>query len=215
MHAYLIIGATQIDREKKIKELLARFRISPFECIYINEAELSIGIKEVRSFTNSISITPVQSKLLAGIIPNASKLTRESQQALLKTLEEPPPHAIIILATLYDSEILPTIISRCEVISISPASTFKTNEIYENMLTELKKDSPGKQIALLSTLSKSKEDLALFIDYAVNSLHISVIPNATVLKKLLSVKKYMKNNISILHLLENAFISLDNHHIIQ
>jgi len=72
------------------------------------------GIDEIRELRDSIKFTPARLKYKVFIIDEVHQLTKEAFNALLKTLEEPPEHAIFILATTEVHKVLPTIISRCQ-----------------------------------------------------------------------------------------------------
>jgi len=72
------------------------------------------GIDEVRELRDGIRFFPTKSKYKVFIIDESHQLTREAANALLKTLEEPPGHAIFVLATTEIHKMIPTIISRCQ-----------------------------------------------------------------------------------------------------
>ena len=72
------------------------------------------GIDEVRELRDGIRFVPTKSKYKVFIIDESHQLTREAANALLKTLEEPPSHAIFVLATTEIHKMIPTIISRCQ-----------------------------------------------------------------------------------------------------
>ncbi len=72
------------------------------------------GIDEMRELRDGIKFAPAKSKYKVFIIDEAHQLTKEAANALLKTLEEPPRHAIFILATTEIHKMIPTIISRCQ-----------------------------------------------------------------------------------------------------
>lgn len=71
-------------------------------------------IEDVRDLREKIKLSPVSSRFKVYIIDEAHMLTREAFNALLKTLEEPPKHAIFILATTEPSKLPPTILSRVQ-----------------------------------------------------------------------------------------------------
>lgn len=93
-------------------------------CLEINEgraidlieidAASNRGIDEIRELREGIRFVPTKSKYKVFIIDEAHQLTKEAANALLKTLEEPPPHAIFILATTEIHKMIPTIVSRCQ-----------------------------------------------------------------------------------------------------
>ncbi len=72
------------------------------------------GIDEIRELRDGIRFVPTKSKYKVFIIDESHQLTREACNALLKTLEEPPAHAIFVLATTEIHKMIPTIISRCQ-----------------------------------------------------------------------------------------------------
>ena len=72
------------------------------------------GIDDIRELRKGIRFAPVKSKYKVFIIDECHQLSKDAANALLKTLEEPPPHAIFILATTEAHKMIPTIISRCQ-----------------------------------------------------------------------------------------------------
>ena len=78
------------------------------------DAASNRGIDEIRELREGIRFTPIQSKYKVFIIDEVHMLTKEAFNALLKTLEEPPSHAIFILATTEIEKVPQTIISRCQ-----------------------------------------------------------------------------------------------------
>jgi len=78
------------------------------------DAASNRGIDEIRELREGIKFAPNKLKYKVFIIDEVHMLTREAFNALLKTLEEPPAHAIFILATTEIHKVLSTIISRCQ-----------------------------------------------------------------------------------------------------
>ncbi len=72
------------------------------------------GIDEIRELRENVRYTPAKSRYKIYIIDEVHMLTREAFNALLKTLEEPPPHIIFIFATTEPHKIPATILSRCQ-----------------------------------------------------------------------------------------------------
>lgn len=133
-HAYLFAGARGSGKTT-IARLLAKSlncgNRNGFEpcnkcssCNEINEAraidliELDAasnrGIDEIRELRDGIRFAPTKSKYKVFIIDESHQLSKDAANALLKTLEEPPSHAIFILATTEIHKMIPTIISRCQ-----------------------------------------------------------------------------------------------------
>lgn len=78
------------------------------------DAASNRGIDEIRQLREGIRFSPTRLKYKVFIIDEVHMLTREAFNALLKTIEEPPAHAIFILATTEVHKMPPTIISRCQ-----------------------------------------------------------------------------------------------------
>jgi len=72
------------------------------------------GIDEIRELRDGIKFTPTRLKYKVFILDEAHQLSKDAANALLKTLEEPPAHAIFVLATTEIHKMIPTIISRCQ-----------------------------------------------------------------------------------------------------
>lgn len=79
-----------------------------------------ITIDQVRDLQHQLSLKPYAAKLKTGIILEAQRMTVEAQNALLKTLEEPPAHSVLILTALSTKNLLPTIVSRCQTVRLRP-----------------------------------------------------------------------------------------------
>lgn len=78
------------------------------------DAASNRGIEDVRALKEGIRTSPTKLKFKVIIIDECHQLTKEASNALLKVLEEPPRHAILILATTELHKVLPTIMSRCQ-----------------------------------------------------------------------------------------------------
>jgi len=78
------------------------------------DAASNRGIDEIRDLREKVNYAPSEARRKVYIIDEVHMLTKEASNALLKTLEEPPPHVIFILATTEAHKVLPTILSRCQ-----------------------------------------------------------------------------------------------------
>jgi DNA polymerase-3 subunit gamma/tau len=81
------------------------------------------GVDEVRALRESVNYAPMQGKFKIYYIDEVHMLTNQAFNALLKTLEEPPPHVKFIFATTEVHKILPTILSRCQRFDLRPIPT--------------------------------------------------------------------------------------------
>lgn len=105
------------------------------DIIYVkHERPACIGIDEIREQVNhSIQIKPYSSEYKIYIIDEAEKMTAEAQNALLKTIEEPPSYGIVLLLTTNLGKLLPTILSRCVVLNIKPVQDERIKEHLKTM----------------------------------------------------------------------------------
>ena len=78
------------------------------------DAASNRGIDEVRSLREKVNYAPSRARYKVYIIDEVHMLTEAASNALLKTLEEPPPHVIFVLATTEPHKVIPTIMSRCQ-----------------------------------------------------------------------------------------------------
>jgi DNA polymerase-3 subunit delta' len=88
-----------------------------------HEKPNTISVDDIRTQVNSdVGIKPYSSAHKIYLISEAEKMTVQAQNAILKTLEEPPEYAVIILLVTNVNALLPTIISRCVVLNMKPAA---------------------------------------------------------------------------------------------
>lgn len=121
------------------------------------DAASNRGIDEIRELREKIKFTPHSSKYKVFIIDEVHMLTKEAFNALLKTLEEPPPHAIFILATTEVHKIPPTILSRCQRFNFSKISVPQLVERLE-------------KIARVEKIKTSTETLRMIASYSEGAL---------------------------------------------
>ncbi len=88
-----------------------------------HEKPNTISVDDIRAqVNNDVAIKPYSSKYKIYIINEAEKMTVQAQNAILKTLEEPPEYAIILLLVSNVNSLLPTILSRCVVLNMKPVA---------------------------------------------------------------------------------------------
>ncbi len=93
------------------------------DIITITHDKQSISVDDIREkIRDDVSIMPYESRYKIYIIPEGEKMTAQAQNALLKTLEEPPAYIVIIILTNNLNAFLPTIISRCIVLPMKNVS---------------------------------------------------------------------------------------------
>lgn len=146
----------------------------------IEPEEKSIKIEQIRLMNSKIYEKPVVSTKKVYIINNAENMTKEAQNCLLKTLEEPPEYAVIILIGTNENMFLNTIRSRCVKINFNKINDedlkdilvkkYEYNNITQNLL-KLFSGSIGKAISL-----QGKQEIYLEIENTFNNIeNINII----------------------------------------
>lgn len=120
----------------------------------------SIKIEQIRELRREIDLKPFEDRKKIYIIDQAEEMTIEASNCLLKTIEEPPDYAIIILICINTDSILPTIISRCQLIKFRLIDSSKIRKILFNkvnseeskaeLVSKLAQGSIGKAFKLIS-----------------------------------------------------------------
>ena len=113
------------------------------------DAASNRGIDEIRRLKEDIRFVPVKSKYKIFIIDESHQLTQAASDALLKTLEEPPAHAVFILATTEINKMKPTIISRCQCFDFH---LLRENQIRKKLDFILQQEKVGYEPEALSMI---------------------------------------------------------------
>lgn len=169
------------------------------------EGKKSIGIDQIRECIKFLEHKPLSAKYKAIVVKKAYLITEEGQNALLKTLEEPPTYAVIILGTKTEKAILPTVISRCKKVNRVGDST---KEESENNPDSSKKEPKIKTIAKIATKSTGTKTISNPItkkdtDTITASNSINTIKNMTIGQRLFWAEAYAKEEReTIIELLE-------------
>ena len=113
------------------------------DLIYVkHEKPNSIGVDDIREQINdTIMIRPYSSYYKIYIVDEAEKMTVQAQNALLKTIEEPPAYAVIILITTNQEAFLPTILSRCVQLKLKPLKDFTVKSYLSEHLNVPEKEA--------------------------------------------------------------------------
>jgi DNA polymerase-3 subunit gamma/tau len=110
------------------------------------------GIDEIRELRDGIKFAPTQLKYKVFILDESHQLSKDAANALLKTLEEPPAHAIFILATTEIHKMIPTIVSRCQRFDFRK---LKVPEIIKRLEIISKKEKVNIEKAALEIIALS------------------------------------------------------------
>jgi len=113
-HAYLFSGGRGTGKTSVARILARELGVSDKD-LYEIDAASNTGVENIRELREGVNTSPFDSPYKFYIIDEAHMLSRSAWNAFLKTLEEPPEHAIFVLATTELEKVPDTIQSRCEV----------------------------------------------------------------------------------------------------
>ncbi len=179
------------------------------DIIYIShEKPNTIGVEDIRTQINGdIDIKPYSSPRKIYIMNEGEKMTVQAQNALLKTLEEPPEYAVILILTTNVDELLPTILSRCVVLNMKPVTDAQVKEYLmeelgvpdykANICVAFARGNIGKAKLLASSeeFEKVKDEAITLVKY-INDMEINEIVKA--IKKISEYKFDVNDYLDIL-----------------
>lgn len=189
------------------------------------DAASNNSVDDIRSLIDQVRVPPQIGKYKVYIIDEVHMLSSAAFNAFLKTLEEPPHHAIFILATTEKHKILPTILSRCQIYDFSRISVSDT---VEHLQYVAKQENISAEIEALNVLAQKADggmrDALSIFDQVVsftdgNVTYRAVIDNLNILDydyyfKLTDI--ILENNVSEALLIINEILNkgFDGHNII-
>jgi len=139
-----------------------------FPDMYEIDAASNRGIDDIRALRDNVSYAPIKGRFKVYIIDEAHMLTREAFNALLKTLEEPPPNNLFILATTELHRIPETIRSRCQTFIFRPPSKTQIKGYLQRILDTEGIPYEEEALELIAEASEGGvRDAASLLDQAV------------------------------------------------
>ena len=173
-----------------------------------HEKPNTIGVEDIRNqINNDIVIKPYSGPRKIYIMNEGEKMTVQAQNALLKTLEEPPEYAVILILTANVDAFLPTILSRCVVLNMKPVADelvkkYLMSELHvpdykANICVAFARGNIGKAKLLASSeeFEKVKEEAITLVKY-INDMETNEIVKA--IKKISEYKLDVNDYLDIL-----------------
>jgi len=190
-------GLEPCDRCATCREITVGSCLDVFEI----DAASHTQVDKIRDFiVDKVHFAPARAPFKVYIIDEVHKLSAASFNALLKTLEEPPPHVVFILATTHPHEVLPTILSRCQRYDFRPLSVAeiraRLTEVAQAEGTELHPDAAG---LLARAADGSLRDALVLLEQALCFCGPTVEPGE--LERLLGLVPHVTLDCLVEHLL--------------
>lgn len=215
-HCYIINTNNPALGHEKIKSVVDYLSINSEDIISLDQQD-NIKISEIRYLQKQVNFKPYSSKYKIIIIERADNLTPEAANAILKTLEEPPRDAIFFLISSNLANILPTIISRSQIIKINDIK-INQNKILsletERKMSDIKNMKVYEKFALINAIIKGddkneiNEMLLTWLQYFHQNI-IGEIKSRSMIKKISQTIKYLSDtNVNKKLLLENLIINI-------
>ena len=203
MIARLLISRNLPQRKNAAAKILSGYikeeNLNHPDLLYFKSEE-KLGIEQARKIKTHLSLKPYSAKGRVVILENASGLTSDAQNALLKILEEPPLNAVLILTADSDSSFLPTLLSRCRIIYLEDSSNPDNTSAEEefNDIEKLIQSSSEVKFEYIEKLKNKDEFLSSLIRYFHKRLPLDVEFS----KELLQAEQWRKSNVNIRAILE-------------
>jgi DNA polymerase-3 subunit delta' len=170
-HAYLFSGPGQVGKTtiaKAFAQALCCERASGVPCgecrtcqrilqgrypdvQYIAADKNAIQIDQIRLLQSDAALSPLEGRYKVFIVREIERATLPAANALLKTLEEPPPQVLLLLTSARRDQVLPTVVSRCQIIGLRPLPLEQVRAALETRW-----GVDGERAALLARLSAGR-----------------------------------------------------------
>lgn len=209
MIAKLFISPSLVVRVEAINKILADNNLTPnHPDLFYFPHDSKLGILEARKIKEHFSLKPYSAKGRAVVMEDASFLTHEAQNALLKTLEEPPADAILILGAPSEHSFLPTILSRCQIVRVQN-SEVRSQKEYHMDIEKLINSEIEERFEYVEKLKEREEFLHSLVQYFHQKL--SIHPgggHSEFLKELLQAEEWSQANVNIRAILEYLMLKM-------
>jgi DNA polymerase III delta prime subunit len=215
MHAFIFIGTVWETRKAHIEQKIKEWEIKPLDIVALTQEERTIGIDEIREFKKRLLLVPYQSPYTVGILYNMHLLTTEAQNALLKLLEEPPPHTRILGETAYINSLLPTILSRCHIVHIGNVLSIQSTEEKTHCIEtiqQIQQASVGRRIQMTEEISKTRDSAKQWVNLALVGARDLLIADPTsqktskLIRRLMNAKEQLEANVTPKLIIDTIFL---------
>lgn len=198
--SYIFEGPKSIGKKTTAvslaKKILEDDSSNPVDLFVLENDKLTIKDEEIENLQKDIKVKPFKGNKKVYIIKDAEKMTVRAQNRFLKTLEEPPSYATIILTTTNKNSLLQTIRSRCQIIMFNYVSLKKIEDLLIN-----KYDVPLEKTKFISSFSNGvvgraiklsqDENFEILIDETIKAINSTILESR---EKIFTTSEFFEKN---------------------
>lgn len=226
MHAYILTTTDRQVLAAKLIELLDA-DLEPADLfsqpdIVVVEPDTSITIAQVRRLQIQLSRRPLKLPKQIGLILQAETMTVPAQNAFLKLLEEPTPSTILVLATPNPYQLLPTLLSRSQIVAVpsqkSPQDPAQAKRLYQ-LVIDLTRAGAGERLKLIEPVAKTRESaleftrqLIAFLEYQLHHPQSRLTPAqaGAFMRQTLALQRHLQANLNVRLALDQWALTLSS-----
>ncbi len=217
MIAKLIIHPDLSARVGEIEKILASQELKKDHVDVLWMEEEKLGVEQAKKIRQHLSLKPYSAQGRAVVVLNFQVMTPDAQNSLLKTLEEPPIEAIILLAADSDKDILLTILSRIQSVILGSEVTPESSESIDSGQDRMTNLNPEIEKLLNSTIEQrfefieKLEDKEAFLQSLLEYFHHKLSNHSNYLeftKELMKAEEWRDANGNIRAILEYLMLKM-------
>jgi DNA polymerase III delta prime subunit len=217
VNSRILISPDLTNRQKVIEQELSlnNYKKLHPDVLYIEDGK-KLGVEQSKKIREFLSLRPYQSKSRVVVVESAHNMTHDAQNSLLKTLEEPPEQALILLAANSEHSLLPTILSRCEIVLLGSKESGESKEPevkqFAHDIEKLISLSLNDRFDYIEKLEDKEVFFKAFVEYFHHELFNEKKPDKHQLlefnKKLIEAEEWYKANGNLRAILEYLMLNM-------
>ncbi len=211
MIAKLLIHSLLETRVGEIEKILASLELKKDhpDVLWLDD-EQKLGVEAAKKIRQYLSLKPYSATGRAVVVESAQNFTADAQNSLLKTLEEPPTEAIILLGADSDKNVLQTVLSRVQIVALGKTSDNRPQSAEDQIAVDVEKLLSGSIEQRFEYIEKLEDKEALLfelVDYFHQ--HLSKHPEyLEFTKELINAEEWKQANGNIRAILEYLMLKM-------
>ncbi len=210
MQPRIFVSKSRKERDGEIWKTLLTFQITPKNPDLLILEDEKIGIAQIKQIIKHFSTKPFGAVPKSVVVLNANNISIDAQNALLKTLEEPPGDAVILAGVDSETKLLPTVLSRCQVLYQVSSIKYQVEDFDLSQLLNASMEDRFEIIEKATDKEQFLEDLINSYRERIQNPDLSLYPTSEVgfLEDLLQAQIWKESNVNIRTILEYLMLKL-------